>query len=153
MTDHLTVQKRSWNMSRIKAKNTSPELLVRSALHKMGYRFRIHSSRLPGKPDIILHKYKTAIFVHGCFWHRHSRCKRATFPKSNQDYWRKKFAGNIRRFDEIKTQIEKLGWNVLVIWECETKNESKLHDIISRKFKKTAPANTAGKFHAAKEAA
>ena len=98
MTDHLLKEKRSWNMSRIRSKNTSPEKTVRSLLHSMGYRFRLHGrvnkrlykkGILPGKPDIVLAKYKTVIFVHGCFWHRHERCKKCTTPKTRTEWWLK----------------------------------------------------------------
>ena len=122
MTDHLTKKKRSWNMSRIKSKDTKPELIVRSLLHHLGYRFRLHSKKLPGKPDIVLAKHKTAIFVHGCFWHRHEGCSRATIPKSNQEYWIAKFERNVQRFNEVSKQIQVLGWNVVVVWECEVKD-------------------------------
>jgi len=119
MADHLTKKKRSWNMSRIKSKDTKPELIVRSLLHHLGYRFRLHSKKLPGKPDIVLAKYKTVIFVHGCFWHRHKDCPRATTPKSNQEYWKAKFERNVQRFEEVSKQIQAMGWHVMVIWECE----------------------------------
>ena len=130
MTDHLTIEKRSWNMSRIPAKNTKPEKIVRSRLHKMGFRFRIHDSKLPGKPDILLRKYKTAVFVHGCFWHQHPGCKRASKPKSNKAYWIKKLEKNKIRFIKINKDLKKLGWNVVIIWECETKNYDRLIKII-----------------------
>ncbi|MES0491809.1 MAG: DNA mismatch endonuclease Vsr, partial [Leptospirales bacterium] len=97
MTDLLSKEKRSWNMSRIQGKNTKPELIVRSYLHSLGYRFRIHRKDLPGKPDIVLTKYKLVIFVHGCYWHRHKNCKLAYTPKSNVDFWLKKFDENIVR--------------------------------------------------------
>lgn len=131
MTDHLTPDKRSWNMSRIRSKNTKPEKFVRSLLHSMGYRFRIHRKDLPGKPDIVLPKYKTVIFVHGCFWHQHPRCKRATMPKSNQDYWIPKIQRNIERDKENQRFLKEAGWKVVVIWECEVKNIDKLLRIIS----------------------
>jgi len=121
MTDHLTKEKRSWNMSRIKSKDTKPELIVRSLLHHLGYRFRLHSKKLPGKPDIILAKYKTVIFVHGCFWHHHKDCPRATTPKSNREYWKTKFNKNVQRFKEVSIQIQSFDWRVMVVWECETK--------------------------------
>lgn len=122
MTDHLTKEKRSWNMSRIRSKDTKPEIIVRSLLHHLGYRFRLHSKKLPGKPDIVLTKYKTVIFVHGCFWHRHKDCSRATMPKSNQEYWNAKFERNVQRFKEVSEQIKSLGWKVTVVWECEVKD-------------------------------
>ncbi len=122
MADTLTQEKRSWNMSRIKSSNTKPEIIVRSLLHKMGYRFRLHKKDLPGKPDIVLSKFKTVIFVHGCFWHQHSKCKRSTKPKTNTKYWIPKLERNISRFQEVKKQLIKLGWTVTVVWECQIKN-------------------------------
>jgi DNA mismatch endonuclease, patch repair protein len=122
VTDTLTPEKRSWNMSRIKGENTKPEIIVRSLLHKMGCRFRLHRKDLPGKPDIVLPKYKTVIFVHGCFWHQHPKCKRATKPKSNTEYWIPKLKKNVQRFIEVKKQLSALGWHIMVVWECETKN-------------------------------
>jgi len=136
MTDHLTEEKRSWNMSRIRAKNTKPEKIVRSTLHKMGFSFRIHAGKLPGKPDIVLMKYKTAIFIHGCFWHQHPGCKRATKPKSNKDYWICKLKRNIERFSEIQNKLKNMGWKVILIWECEVKDDEKLIKIIETNFKK-----------------
>ena len=103
MTDHLTTEKRSWNMSRIRSKHTKPELVVRSLLHRAGYRFRLHSKKFPGKPDIVLPEFKTAIFVHGCFGHRHEQCPRATIPKSNTEYWNNKFERNIQRFELVSS--------------------------------------------------
>ena len=122
MTDHLTPKKRSWNMSQIRSKNTNPELIIRKALHRLGFRFRLHNKLLPGKPDIVMKKHHTIIFCHGCFWHQHKNCNRATLPKSNVDYWENKLKRNVKRFNEVKIELTKLGWKVLVIWECETKN-------------------------------
>lgn len=113
-------------MSRIRSKDTKPELIVRSQLHKMGYRFRLHRNDLPGKPDIVLPKYKTVIFVHGCFWHRHKGCKRCTTPSTNTDYWIPKFERRIEKDRSDKKELKKLGWNIIVIWECKVKNTSKL---------------------------
>ena len=126
MADHLTREKRSWNMSRIRSKNTKPEIIVRSLLHRMGYRFRLHRKNLPGKPDIVLKKYKTVIFVNGCFWHRHKGCKRCTTPSTNQDYWLKKFERNIDNDRMYKKALKKEGWKVIIVWECETQLVSKL---------------------------
>ncbi len=117
--DRITKERRSWNMSRIRAKNTKPELAVRSLLHRMGYRFRIHHGGLPGKPDIVLPKYQTVIFVHGCFWHRHSGCKYAYKTKSREAFWSIKFNDNIQRDIEVSQKLNELGWNILIIWECE----------------------------------
>jgi len=128
MADRISEEHRSWNMSRIKGSNTKPERIVRSILHQMGYRFRLNKKDLPGKPDIVLSKYKTVIFVHGCFWHRHEGCKYAYTPKSRVDFWEKKFAENIKRDKRIKSVLQEMGWKVLIIWECQTKNENKLYD-------------------------
>jgi len=106
-------------MGRIRSDNTKPELMVRSLLHKMGYRFRLHRKDLPGKPDIVLPKYKTVVFVNGCFWHRHAGCTKAYTPKSRVDFWEDKFRSNIERDNKVQDELKILGWNVIVIWECE----------------------------------
>ena len=126
MVDTISEERRSWNMSRIKGKDTKPELVVRSLLHKMGYRFRIHRKDLPGKPDIVLPKYKAIIFVHGCYWHRHKDCKNATTPKSSikgVKFWKDKFDGNVKRDKKHQKQLKEMGWKVQVIWECEVEKE------------------------------
>ena len=115
-------EKRSRNMSAIKSKNTKPEIAVRKLLHSLGYRFRIHKKNLPGSPDIVLPKYKTVIFVHGCFWHRHENCKYASTPKTRKEFWNKKFTTNIERDIQIQEKIKNIDWRSVVIWECETKN-------------------------------
>ena len=120
MTDRISEEHRSWNMSRIRAKDTKPELRVRSLLYRMGYRFRLHRRDLPGNPDIVLPKYKTAIFVHGCYWHRHPGCKYAYSPKSNTEFWERKFADNVARDRRGISSLGTAGWNAIVIWECET---------------------------------
>lgn len=119
MADRLTIEKRSWNMSQIHSKNTKPELKVRSVLHRLGYRFRIHKRDLPGKPDIVLSKYKKVVFVHGCFWHRHDNCVNASRPKTNSEYWEKKIETNIKRDKEHEEELINSGWEVIIIWECE----------------------------------
>ena len=119
---HKVSEQRSRNMSAIKSKNTKPEIKVRKILHSMGYRFRLHSKDLPGSPDIVLPKYKTVIFVHGCFWHRHENCKYASTPKTRKEFWNKKFTENKKRDSEIQEKIKILDWRSVVIWECETKN-------------------------------
>ena len=115
----LTPEKRGWNMSRIKSKDTTPERIVRSFLHRNGFRFRLHAKDLPGKPDIVLPKYKTVIEVRGCYWHRHEGCKDATTPSTNTDFWQKKFADNVARDKRTEQELKALGWNVIVVWECE----------------------------------
>ena len=127
---HKVSEQRSRNMSAIKSKNTKPEIKVRKVLHSMGYRFRLHSKDLPGSPDIVLPKYKTVIFVHGCFWHRHENCKYASTPKTRKEFWNKKFIANIKRDSEIQEKIKILDWRSIVIWECETKNIENLRDKI-----------------------
>lgn len=122
-TDIFSVEKRSEVMSRVKSKNTGIEIQVRSALHKMGYRFRIHRKELPGIPDIVLPKYNTAIFVHGCFWHQHPSCKKATYPKQNPNFWKEKLSRNIKHDKQVEKDLKRLGWNVLTIWECEIKSK------------------------------
>lgn len=121
MSDKLTPEKRSWNMSRIKGKDTKIEVEVRKYLFSKGYRFRKNDKRYPGKPDIVLPKYHVAIFVHGCFWHRHEGCKDATTQKTRTEFWLEKFDKNVKN-DQIKQEkLRELGWKVIVIWECELK--------------------------------
>lgn len=134
--DHLTVKKRSWNMSLIKAKNSKPEVFVRSILHRLGFRFSLNKNDLPGKPDIVLKKYQTAVFIHGCFWHQHKNCKRANMPKSNQNYWKPKLARNVERDKINKKELMKDGWKVIVVWECEIKDPEKLKLKLIKKLEK-----------------
>jgi len=119
MTDHLTPDKRSWNMSRIRSKNTKPELMVRKVLHNSGIRYRLHAKDLPGKPDLSNKRRKFAIFVNGCFWHQHKGCKRASIPKSNTEYWIPKLKKNINRLKENLEELDNMGFTTVVIWECE----------------------------------
>lgn len=113
-------------MSRISGKDTKPEILVRSLLHRMGYRFRVHKKDLPGKPDITLSKHKKVIFVHGCFWHGHEDCPRSKRPSTNVKFWNKKIDGNIERDKKNIQSLEKLGWTTLTLWTCEIKNQEAL---------------------------
>lgn len=132
--DKLTRERRSWNMSRIRSRDTRPEKLVRSLLHRMGYRFRLHRKDLPGKPDIVLPRYRTAILVHGCYWHRHPDCRFAYTPKSNILFWENKFRENIAR-DACQVQhLTALGWYALIIWECETRNLEVLAERLRREL-------------------
>jgi DNA mismatch endonuclease (patch repair protein) len=124
MADSLTNERRSWNMSRIRGRNTGPELRLRSLLHRAGFRFRLHAKQLPGSPDVVLPKYRTAIFVHGCFWHRHSGCRNATMPSTRREFWQEKFEGNVSRDVRNQTALEAAGWTVLTIWECELKADA-----------------------------
>ncbi|MCI5131890.1 MAG: DNA mismatch endonuclease Vsr [Candidatus Electrothrix sp. EH2] len=123
MTDHLSPEKRSWNMSRVRSRHTKPELIIRSLLHRAGFRFRIKNNKLPGSPDIVLPKYTTALFVHGCYWHRHAGCSKATLPKSNRESWQKKFDNNVARDRRVQNELRELQWRVLVLWECEIMND------------------------------
>ncbi|OQP44232.1 very short patch repair endonuclease [Niastella yeongjuensis] len=124
--------KRSEVMGKIRAKDTKPEMLLRSALFKAGYRFRIHKAGLPGKPDIVMSKYKTIIFVHGCFWHFHEDCAEGRIPNSNSEYWRKKLTKNIERDSKNIKLLQDDGWQVLVVWECELKSESSILKIVDK---------------------
>ena len=125
MADKLSKLHRSWLMSRVPGKNTKPERIARSLLHQLGYRFTVNgpkNKKLPGKPDIVLQKYKTALFIHGCFWHRHAGCKSASTPQTNTEYWLPKFERNVARDRDNQRDLKALGWQVIVIWECELKN-------------------------------
>lgn len=131
---NLFISSRSQNMAKIRSTNTKPERLIRSALFKRGFRFRIHRKDLPGKPDIVLSKYKTAIFVHGCFWHLHNACNEGRIPKSRVEYWKPKLLRNIERDKIHLKSLQLLEWKVLVIWECEIESnlEKVIRDIISK---------------------
>lgn len=124
--DVFSKEKRSQIMSRVSGKNTKPELVVRSLLHKMGYRFRLHRKNLPGKPDITLQKYKKVIFVHGCFWHGHTDCPRSKRPTTNKKFWREKLDKNRERDKASVNNLKELGWDVLVVWTCEVNDIFKL---------------------------
>jgi len=117
--DSITIEQRSRIMRKVKSKDTSPERIIRSLLHKMGYRFRLHRKDLPGNPDIVLPKFQSVIFVHGCFWHRHRGCAKTRTPKSNVNFWRRKFAVNIKRDRRNYKLLKNKGWRVMIIWECE----------------------------------
>jgi len=147
--DTLSKERRSWNMSRIRGRNTKPELVVRSVLLRLGYRFRLHRRDLPGRPDIILPRHKTVVLVHGCFWHRHPRCKSAYTPKSNLSFWQAKFAGNVERDRVAVRRLQKLGWRVVVVWECQTADAGTLAERLTELLSWKAPdAQTERKHHA-----
>ena len=134
MGDIFDKNKRSEIMAKVRSVNTTPEIKVRKILHGLGYRFRLYYSHLPGKPDITLPKYKTVIFVNGCFWHGCPYCKRAQIrPKVNQEYWNKKLDRNIERDKENTLALQTMGWKVLIVWECETKKKNT--DALIQKFK------------------
>ena len=124
MSDTLSQTQRSYNMSRIRGKNTKPEILVRKGLHARGFRFRLHNKKLPGNPDIVLPKYGVAIMVNGCFWHGHKGCRYATKPKTNVEFWEIKIAGNLHRDEVTNAHLEALGWHVITVWECELRGKS-----------------------------
>ena len=119
VSDVLTKEQRHLNMSHIHGKDTKPEEIIRKYLFSRGYRYRKNDSRYPGKPDVVLPKYHTAIFVHGCFWHRHPGCRYATTPATNSEFWQKKFDQNVARDKKVQEQLKADGWNVIVVWECE----------------------------------
>ena len=122
--DHLTPEKRSWNMSRIRSKKTKPEQIVADYLRQNHIGYRRYQTDLPGKPDFVLSKYRAVIFVNGCFWHRHQGCKRATTPKTNTEYWNAKFQRTVQRDNEEYEALRKLGWRVFIVWECQLGKES-----------------------------
>jgi len=126
MTDVFSKRKRSDVMSRIRSRDTAPERAVRSILHRKGYRFRLHASDLPGKPDIVLPRWKTVVLVHGCFWHRHRGCRFAYTPKTRSQFWKRKFESNVARDAIANLQLRELGWRVLTIWECELRTPARL---------------------------
>jgi DNA mismatch endonuclease (patch repair protein) len=133
--DIWTKQKRSEVMSKIRSKNTKPEILLRSALFRLGFRFRIHKKELPGKPDIVLPKYKTAIFVHGCFWHYHKDCREGRIPNTNSKFWKEKLERNIKKDEDHILKLKAIGWKVLVIWECEIEKDIEtILDVIAKKL-------------------
>ncbi|MBG31356.1 MAG: very short patch repair endonuclease [Opitutae bacterium] len=119
MTDIVSEQQRSYIMSRVSSKDTKPEMLVRSFLHRSGFRFRIHAKNLPGRPDLVLTKHQAVVFVHGCFWHRHAGCAKATMPATRVNFWREKFERNVSRDLRNQAELQDLGWRVIVLWECE----------------------------------
>ncbi len=137
--DLFSPPQRSEIMSKIRSKNTKPEMIVRGWLHRHGFRFRLHRKDLSGKPDIVLPKYRTVIFVNGCFWHQHPGCRRAVLPKSNQDFWMPKLQGNVERFARNVAELEKAGWTVVVIWECETKPEHVLAQKLEKLLEGRSP--------------
>ena len=123
-------------MRRVRGKDTTPEKAVRSLLHRLGFRFRLHRRDLPGKPDIVLPRHKAVVFVHGCFWHRHSGCVRASTPATRQDYWLPKFQRTVERDSRNQERLAQLGWNVIVVWECELRDVSRLADELTRQIRR-----------------
>ena len=132
MADTVPKSVRSRIMSSVKQRHTKPEMIVRSLLHNLGYRFRLHRKDLPGSPDIVLPKFRTAIFVHGCFWHQHKNCNKSRRPSSNQEYWNNKLDQNISRDKRKEGELSKLNWRVVTIWQCEIKDLN----ILTKKIKR-----------------
>jgi DNA mismatch endonuclease, patch repair protein len=135
MVDHVTKARRSAMMSGIRGKHTAPEMIIRSAAHRMGLRFRLHG-KLPGRPDLVFSKWKTVVFVNGCFWHRHEGCKRTTVPKSNTAFWNEKFDTNVRRDRSNYQRLAALGWRVVVLWQCEISSPETAAERLRRHFRK-----------------
>lgn len=123
MADVHSTKDRSYNMSQIRGKDTMPEKLVRKHLFAQGFRYRKNDSRLPGKPDIVLPKYKTVVFINGCFWHKHEGCKYFVWPKNNAAFWYKKILSNVERDQRNFEKLQQMGWNIIIVWECELKKE------------------------------
>lgn len=126
MTDHVVTTKRSEIMRSVGTKDTGPELVVRQLAHRLGLRYRLHDKRLPGRPDLVFPCWKTVVFVHGCFWHRHKGCAKATTPKSNVAFWMEKFDRNIQRDAVAIERLTEMGWRCEIVWQCETTNQSAL---------------------------
>lgn len=131
---------RSWNMSRIRCSDTAPERAVRSLLHRMGYRFRLHCKALPGRPDVVLPRYRTVVLVHGCFWHRHKSCRFAYVPKTREEFWQAKFDANVARDQVVFRSLRAQGWHVIVVWECETRNVTRLARRFTSALRKSSVA-------------
>ena len=134
MADRLSAKHRSWNMSQIISRDTGPEMVVRKRLHKLGFRYRLHRTDLPGKPDIVLSRYRIAIFVHGCFWHQHKGCIDCSNPKTNSSYWDPKLRQNVLRDRRNRGLLRRSGWTPIVIWECEMKNIERLTTRLAKKL-------------------
>ena len=134
--DRLTAERRSWNMSRIRGRDTGPERRVRSVLHRLGFRFSLKRHDLPGRPDIVLTRYGIVIFVHGCFWHRHKKCRNSVVPKTRRAFWLAKLNGNVERDRRSVLALKRLGWKVFTVWECEVGNEARLSQMLCAKLRK-----------------
>ncbi len=149
MTDVFSRAKRSSIMRQVKGANTAPELRVRSLAHRLGYRFRLHRKSLPGRPDLVFPSRRIALFVHGCFWHRHPDCSAASMPASNVEYWRQKFARNKARDAAAARDLARIGWKVAIIWECETRDldelAARLHRILNRGHRQKPSPRTGSK--------
>jgi DNA mismatch endonuclease, patch repair protein len=137
--DRISPAQRSKLMASVRSTNTRPELAVRRVLHRLGYRFRLHSNDLPGKPDVILPKWRVAVLVHGCFWHHHRRCPKATLPKSHVLFWTRKLNDNRRRDRKVQRQLNNLGWRVCVVWECEVADIETLAEALDQFIRQRPP--------------
>lgn len=140
MTDTVSPEKRSAMMARIGSKDTQPELRVRRMAHALGYRFRLHRRDLPGTPDLVFPKFRIALFVHGCYWHRHEGCPKAYTPKSRVDFWQEKFAANVERDARTTEKLRAMGWTPVVIWECETTDPVRLAEIVEERVRRLGAA-------------
>ena len=134
MVDRVSSEKRSEIMRSVGTEDTGPEMIVRSAAHRLGFRFRLHDRKLPGKPDLVLPRWRTVIFVHGCFWHRHQNCKKATTPRSNVDFWEKKFSANVVRDARNCEELQRQGWRVVIIWQCEAASLDAAIEILKKRL-------------------
>lgn len=132
MADKLDSNRRSENMRRIRSKDMAPEIVVRRAVYGLGFRFRLHRRDLPGSPDIVLHRHRKVILVHGCFWHQHSSCREGRLPKTRLSYWSPKLLGNMRRDKRNRRKLQRLGWRTLVVWECQLSDPAKLKSRLRR---------------------
>ncbi len=135
MADIKTPEERSRNMAAIRSNDTKPEMLVRRYLHAHGFRYGLHNKNLSGKPDIVLRKYKTVIFIHGCFWHGHENCKYYRLPKSNVEFWQSKVDGNRARDERVEKELQSKGWRVVIIWECELKTKERCEQTFKKLFR------------------
>ncbi len=137
MADHVDAAKRSLIMAAVHSKHTKPEIVVRKIVHRLGYRFRLHSAKLPGHPDLVFSGRRKVIFVHGCFWHRHPGCRYASLPKTRIDFWESKFRANVDRDERTRLELERTSWKVLTVWQCELKEPERLaerlNDFLSQK--------------------
>jgi DNA mismatch endonuclease, patch repair protein len=136
--DHVTPHRRSVIMQMVRASNTKPELAVRKLLHGLGFRFRLQKKNLPGTPDIVLPRWRAVVLIHGCFWHRHDGCRKATTPKSNTKYWCQKFHANVERDRRVATRLKSMGWRVCVVWQCELSDPQRLESRLARFIRKGA---------------
>ena len=140
MVDIVDTQRRSAMMSRIRGKDTTPEIIVRRMAHRLGFRFRLYRKDLPGRPDLVFPRHRAVILVHGCFWHRHARCQYAYTPKTRVPFWTAKFSQNVARDRRNEEALHSLGWRVLVIWECQTRHQTSLEDRLLDYLQRNNPA-------------